>query len=69
MRTDTLSAPAYAILHALSITDLPLALRGHWGRVDIVQRLRSARLTGQKTLADSCEAVMMTRVDPSWVNW
>jgi len=69
MQSNALSDAAYHLLHALTIADLPPALRGHWGRVDVVQRLRSARLAGRKALADSCEAVMMSRIDPSWIAW
>lgn len=69
MQSAALSDALYRILHALTITDLPPVLRAHWGRVDIVQRMRSARLAGHPALARSCEAVLMSRVDPSWIAW
>lgn len=68
MLTDT----QYQIIHALRITDLPPALQSSWGRVDMVQRMRAARLAsgtvpGARKLWCSAESVMLSRVDPSWI--
>ena len=72
MLTDT----QYQIIHALRITDLPPALQASWGRVEMVQRMRAARLGNANGCPKACrklwnaaESVIMSRVDPSWIAW